>query len=525
MSFEFAGAYGPATANNAEGLPLAAVPFTVYNVGTTQLASLFTDRTMATAAANPVNSDASGNLTFFAVPGRYDVVGNGEKLTVYVYPDPAESGNPSPGPGGVGLVESVFGSISVVNGTGPTVNIEVAGGPFRPVFNVVAYGAQSNNLLFDSAPGIQAAIAACGAAGGGIVYFPPGIYSIVETLVVGNATAFNTTTAGGTSGTTLNVSSTAAFPASGKVSVFTAELTATVVTYTGKTSNSFTGCSSLSGLTATNLLVTGGTISTVNNIVLMGPALNASGPFGFTGYGDPAATLYWAGASNGTMINWKGPMTGGGISNLYLDGHSNLAGTGVKVNAANCAVFENVFVHQYNQQGWDITGVTGFPGPFGTIIGITTGCTFRSLGGDSGVSNSKFIVLDGDTTHSAIGSANTTYSVFDHLYFSLGDPGSGNSIYGIYHRFCDNISIRNVVMICPSSPVGTIYAAVYDYSAVSNCPLSCIIDGINPGLTTGEWLAVGSQVGGDKNRVLNIVGGGTQPTLSGVTFVPIAAAG
>lgn len=396
---------------------------------------------------------------------------------------------------------------------------------FTSIFNPCVYGANPNNVFVDSSPGIQAAINACGAAGGGIVYFPPGTYSLAETLAVGNATAFNTTTAAGTSGTTLNVVSTAAFPASGRVSVFTAELTATVVTYSGKTSTSFTGCSSLSGLTALNLLVTGGTISTFNNIVLRGAGLNASGPFGFTGYGQPAVSLFWAGSSGGTMINWKGPMTGGGMQNLYLDCHSDLAGTGVKVNAANCATFENVFVHQYGQQAWDITGVTGFPGPFGTIIGITTGCAFRNLGGDSGASNSKFIVLDGDVTHGAIGSANVTYSVFEHLYFSLGDPGSGNSIYGIYHRFCDNITIRDVVMICPQVPVGTIYAAVYDYTAVSNCPMSCIIDGINPGLATGEWIAIGTQVGGDKNRVLNIVGGGTQPTLSGVTFVPIAKPG
>lgn len=48
-----------------------------------------------------------------------------------------------------------------------------------PVFNVKAYGAVGNGGGDDSAA-IQAALNACGAAGGGIVFFPQGIYNVAS---------------------------------------------------------------------------------------------------------------------------------------------------------------------------------------------------------------------------------------------------------------------------------------------------------------------------------------------------------
>lgn len=59
--------------------------------------------------------------------------------------------------------------------------------PLRPVmgvarvYNVWDYGATGNGANDDTAA-VQAAINACGAAGGGIVYFPPGTYLISSTL-------------------------------------------------------------------------------------------------------------------------------------------------------------------------------------------------------------------------------------------------------------------------------------------------------------------------------------------------------
>ncbi len=44
------------------------------------------------------------------------------------------------------------------------------------VFNVRAYGAVGDGVSNDL-PAIHHAVAACTAAGGGVVYFPPGIYN------------------------------------------------------------------------------------------------------------------------------------------------------------------------------------------------------------------------------------------------------------------------------------------------------------------------------------------------------------
>ena len=49
-----------------------------------------------------------------------------------------------------------------------------------PIFDVTSYGAQPNDSGFDDA-GIQAAIDAAEAAGGGVVFFPAGRYLVNPT--------------------------------------------------------------------------------------------------------------------------------------------------------------------------------------------------------------------------------------------------------------------------------------------------------------------------------------------------------
>ena len=92
MAYTFAGEYGGQQITNTSGVPLAGASVSVYPHGSSALASLYTDRTMATAAANPVTTDGEGNLTFFAAPGQYDLLpaGFANKVTVAVPVDPGE---------------------------------------------------------------------------------------------------------------------------------------------------------------------------------------------------------------------------------------------------------------------------------------------------------------------------------------------------------------------------------------------------------------------------------------------------
>lgn len=90
MGYSFAGRYGAYTFLSATGAPLDSTPFTVYLAGTTTLATLYQDRTKVATVPNPSSTDGSGNATFFADPGTYDVVVSGITRTVSVDADPAE---------------------------------------------------------------------------------------------------------------------------------------------------------------------------------------------------------------------------------------------------------------------------------------------------------------------------------------------------------------------------------------------------------------------------------------------------
>lgn len=62
---------------------------TVYLAGTTTLATLYTDRTKATPADNPLTTNDLGNLAIFADPGDYEALvdSTGATLEFTVLPD------------------------------------------------------------------------------------------------------------------------------------------------------------------------------------------------------------------------------------------------------------------------------------------------------------------------------------------------------------------------------------------------------------------------------------------------------
>ena len=56
---------------NSSGAPVVAASISVYNYGTTTLASLFADAAGATTLANPLTSSSAGYFEFYAADGRY----------------------------------------------------------------------------------------------------------------------------------------------------------------------------------------------------------------------------------------------------------------------------------------------------------------------------------------------------------------------------------------------------------------------------------------------------------------------
>jgi hypothetical protein len=103
MTYQFAAQFGPEDLRSQNVTTKTLVNPTsiaVYNYGTAVLAGLFTDKTMATAGANPLATgvatntagvDAVGNVCFFVLPGSYDILINGTvKITRQLWPDPAD---------------------------------------------------------------------------------------------------------------------------------------------------------------------------------------------------------------------------------------------------------------------------------------------------------------------------------------------------------------------------------------------------------------------------------------------------
>lgn len=146
-SWQFAGQFLDALlATPIALLPAQAV--TVKKLDATN-ATLYTSRTKATTAANPATTDSSGNLSFFADPGQYNLsvtIGSTTTTTLVTVPvDPSED----------------------------TVH----------PYSVKRYGAKGDGTT-DDTTSIQAAITAAIANGYGEVWFPEGTYKIITTLTV-----------------------------------------------------------------------------------------------------------------------------------------------------------------------------------------------------------------------------------------------------------------------------------------------------------------------------------------------------
>lgn len=94
MAYTYAGQFGPDAIVTISGAPQPAAEVTVYNSDGITAATLYTDRTKATTAANPVVTDSAGNLLFYAEPGRYvlsvAVAVTVRQFNITVSPDPAE---------------------------------------------------------------------------------------------------------------------------------------------------------------------------------------------------------------------------------------------------------------------------------------------------------------------------------------------------------------------------------------------------------------------------------------------------
>jgi Pectate lyase superfamily protein len=198
--------FGPA-GHPVAGATIRVCQSTATGTPCSPLATIYTDATLATAAANPFQGDGIGNYHFYAPAGRYMVQITGPGISgAITNPDVILAPDVSSAFAGDDISAfslALGGNLTVagnatVNGTLTTTNfspgsftpssLSVTGnesvqGP-RPRIDVTAYGAKGDGTTDDTVAITNAINAACTHAGLSeppTVYFPPGVYLVDQT--------------------------------------------------------------------------------------------------------------------------------------------------------------------------------------------------------------------------------------------------------------------------------------------------------------------------------------------------------
>ena len=160
------------TSTSSTLMVLSNATCTVYVAGTSTAATLYSDNGI-TPLANPFLSSSTGQVSFYAANGLYDlVVSKIGYLTVTISAIELDDLLAPSGSNSVGYLPAGTGAVAT------TVQTKL-----RETVSIKDFGAVGDGVADDTAA-IQAAITAVQTAGGGVVLFPTGTYKTTSTITL-----------------------------------------------------------------------------------------------------------------------------------------------------------------------------------------------------------------------------------------------------------------------------------------------------------------------------------------------------
>lgn len=184
--------------------------------------------------------------------------------------------------------------------------------------------------------------------------------------------------------------------------------------------------------------------STIHNIFLEGCGGSVSPLTMMTLGGNSGTRIRWNGAAGGTMVEFLGPMSGGGLSHLTLIGNhtANIAATFLNTFHHANGKFYDVAMYGYSGTGIRIDAVGSAGLPTGVVIGGDDVVFNRVYVGHP--TSSSAVALDmGPTTIGGAATDNARHS-WSNAYLGGGDGVSGR---GAIFRGTDNNTFTNVFFV------------------------------------------------------------------------------
>lgn len=227
--------------------------------------------------------------------------------------------------------------------------------------------------------------------------------------------------------------------------------------------------------------------------------------------------LQWTGAAGLTdaMVQFVGPVIGGGLRNLRIDGGTSANAPGWAIHTKSLARGEltNIAVANCQSGIWH----DSYAAVSGALAGIIVNDIFNQCRNISisfigkAAAHNFGLLFDGG----ANGVSNACFTEYNGAWFSGPSSSLGGATNdNLYFKRCDSIIVRNATMDNQSGS-DSHRQIVFDWGSVAQWPKGCLVDKIDLGTTSAGTIvsngtpATGAIMG--HNSIINISTANGQP--------------